>query len=92
MKITSIQSRLYAVIVFIVLITSFVVLNYYLNGLHHSIDLEYQGITECDQKFSDIIFDEQTALNNPSQFDGLSGKYAVLEKCVPNIIPDRAGS
>jgi len=80
MKITSIQSRLYAVIVFMVLITSFVVLNYYLNGLHHSIDLEYQGITECDQKFSDIIFHEQTALNDPSQFAGLSGKYAVLER------------
>jgi len=80
MKKTSIQTRLYVVIVFIVLIVSFVLLNYYLNRVANSIDRKYHGISECDQKFSDIIFHEQTALNDPSQFDGLLGKYAVLEK------------
>ncbi len=80
----SIQSKLYTVIVFILLIVSVVALHYYLHKIQYSVDLKLYEITKCDQKLSDIISNEQAALSNPLHPNGLSEKYATLKKMCAN--------
>ena len=84
MKITSIQSKLYIVTIFIILIISFVAVNHYFHDVLNTADQRFHTITECGQRFSSIIIDEQTALSNLSPFAGSSGEYSTIKTLCMN--------
>ncbi|UCF94141.1 MAG: hypothetical protein JSW39_08285, partial [Desulfobacterales bacterium] len=87
MRTQSIKAKLYIVIAFITMILLIAVLNYCLNRIVRSRELEYQNTIRLEKSFSDLISVETTSLYSPSSYAKLGNEYSAFQKRLTNGLP-----